>query len=140
MYSALKRCLSRDRYRAVAYTWRVSSDVACLESGRTPVDKLDVSFRFDGRYGVVDIFGHNVAAVQQTAGHVLAMAWITLDHLVGWLETRIRYLCHRVVLVVGAISRHNWRIGRQREVDSRIRNEVCLELCQVDVERAVKTQ
>ncbi|KGL77526.1 hypothetical protein N309_01175, partial [Tinamus guttatus] len=38
--------------------------------------------------------GHHVPTVQQAAGHVLAVARVTLDHLVGRLEAGIGDLGH----------------------------------------------
>lgn len=36
--------------------------------------------------GVVDVLGNNVSAVQQAAGHELAVPWVALGHLVARLE------------------------------------------------------
>ncbi len=43
-----------------------------LETGGAPVDKLDGALRLDGGNGRVHVLGHDVAAVQQAARHVLA--------------------------------------------------------------------
>lgn len=57
-----------------------------LEACRAPIDELYRSLRFHGRDRGVDVLGHNVAPVQQAAGHVLAPSRIALDHLHGRLE------------------------------------------------------
>ena len=113
---------------------------AHLEAGRTPVDELDGPLGLDGCDGGVDVLGDDVAAVQHAAGHVLAVARVALDHLVGRLEAGICDLRHRELLVVGLLGRDDRSVGGQREVDARIRHQVGLELGQVDVQGAVEAQ
>ena len=113
---------------------------AHLEAGRTPVDELDAALRLDGCDGGVHVLGHDVAAVQHAAGHVLAVARVALDHLVGGLEAGVGDLRHRELLVVGLLGRDDRRVGGQREVDARVRHQVRLELGQVDVQGAVEAQ
>lgn len=60
-----------------------------LETGWTPVDELDGSLRLDRGDRSVHVFRHNVASVEQTAGHVLAVSRVTFHHLVGRLETGV---------------------------------------------------
>ena len=57
-----------------------------LEACWTPIYKLHSLLRLDCRNGGVDIFGCNVAPVQQTNRHVLSVARITFDHLVFWIK------------------------------------------------------
>ena len=38
-------------------------------------------------------------------------------------------LCHRELVVVGLLSRDNWRIAGEQEVDAWVRHQVRLELC-----------
>ena len=111
-----------------------------LEAGRTPVDELDGALRLDRSDGGVHILRDHVAAVQHAAGHVLAVTRVTLHHLVGRLEAGVGDLGHRQLLVVGLLGADNGRVRHQREVDPRIRYQVGLELCQIDVERAIETQ
>lgn len=40
----------------------------------------------------------------------------------------------------GLGGRDNWGIGHKREVDTRVRDEVGLELVEIDVQRTVKSQ
>ena len=56
------------------------------------------------------------------------------------LEAGVGDLGDAVLLVVGLLGRHDRRVGRQREVDARIWNEVRLEFGQVDVQSSVETQ
>jgi len=111
-----------------------------LKSSWTPVDELNVALGLDGCYGVVDVLGHDVSAVQQAAGHVLAVARITFHHLMRRLEAGVGDLGHAVLLVVRLFGRHDRSVGGQREVDARIWNEVRLEFGQVDVQSSVETQ
>ena len=57
-----------------------------LEASWAPVDELDRSLHLDVGDGSVDIFGDDVASVEQAAGHVLALLRIAFDHLVRGLE------------------------------------------------------
>ena len=71
-----------------------------LEASRAPVDELNGT---SGLYicdGGVHILGDDVASVQQAARHVLAVARVTLDHLIGRLEAGTRDLGHSQLLVV----------------------------------------
>ena len=52
-----------------------------LETGWAPIDKLDRLFGLDQRDRGIDIFWHDVATVQQTAGHVLSHARVTLHEV-----------------------------------------------------------
>ena len=60
-----------------------------LETSWAPVDELDGALGLDGGNGGVDILGDDVTAVQHAAGHVLAVAGVALDHLVGRLEAGV---------------------------------------------------
>ena len=53
---------------------------AYLEASGTPVDELDGPLGLDGGDRRVDVLGHDVAAVQQAAGHVLSLPRVTLKH------------------------------------------------------------
>jgi len=99
-----------------------------LETSWTPVDELDGSLGLDGGNGGVDVLWHNITSVQHTAGHVFTMSGIALDHLVGWLEHSVGDLGDRQLLVVGLLSRDDWGIGGQREVDTWVGYQVGLEL------------
>lgn len=111
-----------------------------LETGRAPVDELNRALGLDGRDGSVDILGDDVSAVQQRASHVLARARVALDHLIVGLEARHGQLGDRVGLVRGFAGRDDRGVGREREVNARERDQVGLELVQVDVQRAGETE
>merc|ERR1719431_1912899 len=62
---------------------------AYLETSGTPVHKLHAPLGHDGGNGSIDILGDNITSVEEAACHVLAVARITLHHLVGWLEASV---------------------------------------------------
>lgn len=86
------------------------------------------------------VLGDDVTTVQQAGGHVLSISGVALDHLVVGLEARHCHLLDRVGLVGSLGSRDDWGVGDQREMDTRIRDQVGLELIQVDVQRSIETQ
>ena len=111
-----------------------------LETGWAPVDELDGPLGLDCGDGGVDILGHNVSSVQQAAGHVLAVSGVTFHHLVGGLEASVGDLSHGQLLVVGLLSRDDWGIGGQREVDTGVGHQVGLELSEIHVQGTIKSQ
>ena len=86
------------------------------------------------------VLGDDVTAVQQAGGHELSVAGIALHHLVVGLEARHGHLLHRVGLVGSLGGRDDGRVGDEREVNAGVRDQVGLELVQVDVEGAVETE
>ena len=72
-----------------------------LETSRAPVDELDGALGLEGGHSGVGILGDDITTVQQTGSHVLAVAGVTLDHLVVGLEAVGGDLGHAVGLVVG---------------------------------------
>lgn len=111
-----------------------------LEASRAPVDELDGPLGLEGGDGAVGILGDDIATVQQAGGHVLAVTGVALHHLVVGLEARHGHLLDRVGLVGGLGGRDDGRVGNEGEVDTRVGDQVGLELVQVDVERAVEAE
>lgn len=76
-----------------------------LESGGAPVDELDAPLALDG--------GHDVAAVEHAARHVLAVARVALHHRVGRLEAGVGDLGDAERLVVGLLRGDDgkWILG-----------------------------
>ena len=87
-------------YRILVNTLHIKI-VTHLETSWAPVDELDGPLGLDGGNGGVDVLGDNITSVQHAAGHVLAVAGIALDHLVGWLKASVGDLSNRQLLVVG---------------------------------------
>lgn len=113
---------------------------ADLEASGTPVNELDGALGLDGGDGSIDILGHHITSVQHAAGHVLAVARIALNHLVGGLEGRVGDLGNAQLLVVRLLSRDDRSVGGQREVDTWVRHQVGLELSEIHVEGAIESQ
>merc|ERR1712055_487383 len=111
-----------------------------LEPSRAPINELNGSLGLNSGNGSVDILGDDITSVEHAAGHVLAMAGVALDHLVRWLEACVGDLGYRQLLVIGLLSRDDWGVGDQGEVDSGVRDQVGLELGQVDVESSIESQ
>merc|ERR1712048_69718 len=85
---------------------------AALKAGRTPVNKLNGALRLNRGNRGVDILGHHVTAVHHTAGHVFAVARVTLHKHGGRLEDRHRDLSHTQLLVVSLLCRDDGRVAR----------------------------
>lgn len=111
-----------------------------LESSWAPVNELDGPPGLEGGDSRVGVLGDNVTAVEQAGGHVLAVAGVALDHLVVGLEAGHGDLLHGVGLVGGLGSGDDRSVGNQREVDTRVRDKVGLELVQVNVEGTVEAE
>merc|ERR1719499_2190746 len=111
-----------------------------LETSWTPVHKLDASLGLDGGNSSIDILGDHISSVQEATGHVLAMSWVTLDHLVGWLKASIGDLTNCKLLMVSLLSRDDGGIGDQREVDPGVWHQVGLELSQINIESSIKPE
>ena len=78
--------------------------VSNLETSWAPVNKLNGSFSLDGCNGRIDILWNNVTTIQQTTRHVLAVTWITFDHLIGWFKTGVGDFCNGDLLMIGLLS------------------------------------
>lgn len=111
-----------------------------FETCGAPVDKADVTLALHSGDRGIDVLGHDIAAVQKAAGHVLALAWIALDHLICRLEALGGNLRDRYALVVGFFSGHHRSIGDQGKVYAGIGHQIRLELGQVDIQSAVESQ
>jgi hypothetical protein len=111
-----------------------------LETSWAPVDELDGSLGLDGGNGGVDILGDDISTVEETTGHVLSVSWVAFDHLVGGLETGVGDLSNRQLLVVGLLGGDDWGVGDQREMDTRVRYQVSLELSQINVEGTIESE
>merc|ERR550537_106599 len=68
------------------------------------------------------------------------MTRVTLDHHRRRLEDGVGDLGNAELLVVRLLRRDDRRVGREHEVDSRVRNQVRLELSDVNVQCTVETE
>jgi len=113
---------------------------ANLEASWAPVDELDGPLGLDGGDRGVDVFGDDVATEEEATRHVFTMTRIAFHHLIGGLEAGVGNLCHGELLVVSLLRRDDGRVSRKREVDTRVRDQVSLELGQVHIQGPVKSQ
>lgn len=88
----------------------------------------------------MSILRDNITTVQQAGSHVLSIAGIALDHLVVGLKAGHGDFLNRIRLVGGLGGGDNGRVGNEREVNTRVRDQVGLELVQIDVQRAVESE
>ena len=111
-----------------------------LEAGGAPVDELDGALGLDGGDGGVDILGDDVTTVHEAAGHVLAVARIALGEHGSGLEGGVGDLGDGELFVVGLLGGDDGRIRGEDEVDTRVRDEIGLELSDVDVEGTIEAE
>ena len=113
---------------------------AALEADQAPVHELDGAPGLDVGDGGFRVLRDGVAAVHETALHVLAVAQVALGHHGGGLKARVGDLDDGELLVIRLLGRDDQRVGREHEVDARVRRKVGLGLSEVDVERAVEAE
>ena len=68
------------------------------------------------------------------------MTWVTFHHLVGWFKACISDLSHSKLFMVGLLSRDDWSVCSQWEVNTWVGHQVSLKLCEINVQGAIKTQ
>mmetsp|Transcript_9445 Transcript_9445/g.15172 ORF Transcript_9445/g.15172 Transcript_9445/m.15172 type:complete len:464 (-) Transcript_9445:98-1489(-) len=119
--------------------WRLVVDSA-LESGGTPIDELNGTLGLDGCNSGIDILGDNVSTVHETARHVLSVTRVALGHHVGRLEDSASDFCNRKGFMESLISTNDRSVRSQHEVNTRVRNQVGLELGDINVQGTVKTK
>jgi len=78
--------------------------------------------------------------IEETAGHVLSIPGVALDHLVLWLEASIGDFRERHLFVVSLLRGNDWRVSHEWKVDAGIWNQVGLKLCEINVEGAIETE
>jgi hypothetical protein len=93
-----------------------------------------------GSDSTVYIIGNDIAAVQQASGHIFSISGVALDHLVVGFEAGHGYFLDGVGLV-GCLGSRDYRsVGDEREVDTRIRDQVGLEFVEINVERTIEAE
>ena len=111
-----------------------------LESGGAPVNKANGTLGLDGGYRGVDILGNNVATVHEAAGHVLSVTRVTLGHHVRWLKDGVGDFSNRQRLMVCLLRGNDGSVRRKHEMNTRVGDQVGLELGDVHVEGAIETE
>jgi len=113
---------------------------ADLEPSGTPIDKLDGPLGLDGGDGSIDVLGDDISTKEETTCHVLSVTRITFHHLIGGFEASVGNFSNGKLLMVSFLRGNNGRVGGQWEVNSRIRNQVSLELGQIHIQSSVEAQ
>jgi len=111
-----------------------------LETSGAPIDELNGSLGLDGGNGGVDVLGDDVSSVHHGAGHVLSVSGVALSHHVGGLERAVGDFGDGELLVVGLLSGDDGGVRGQHEMDSGVRDQVGLELGDIDVQGTVESQ
>merc|ERR1712050_334046 len=110
-----------------------------FETSGAPINELNGSLRFYSSNGSIDIFWNNITAIQHTASHILSMTRVTFYHLILRFKTSICDFRNGQLLMKCLFRRNNWRICCQRKVDSWIGHQICLELCQINIQGSVES-
>ena len=95
--------LSFGQVSAMCHSGRLVANVNSEASG-APFQELD---GLDGDSGSTDVFGNQIAIVQQAAGRAITMVRVTFHHLVSWLKASTGDLCYREPFMVGFLSRND---------------------------------
>jgi len=117
-----------------------STIYATFESSWAPVYELNGRLLLDGAEGRADVLGQDVATVHEARRHVLSEARLALAKSVLALEDGVRNLGDGVLLVEGLVGGDDGGVGRQQEVNTRIGDQVGLELVKIHVERAFEAK
>jgi len=132
-----------------------------LEARRAPINELNGTLGLDLSDSRVDVFGNDISSVEKSASHVFTLTRIAFDpkfrhnpevsfscttladaclHLVVRFEARVSKLGDSVGLVGSLAGRDDRSVGSEGEVNTRERNQVDLELVQVDVEGSIESE
>jgi hypothetical protein len=111
-----------------------------LEASRAPFHQVERSLGLQGSDGGGAVTRYDISTVEESHGHVLSVARIANDHLVVGLEALEGQVVDLETLVRAAVAGHNRGVGDQRVVNTRIRDQVGLELVQIHVQSAVEPE
>mmetsp|Transcript_6113 Transcript_6113/g.9345 ORF Transcript_6113/g.9345 Transcript_6113/m.9345 type:complete len:241 (+) Transcript_6113:47-769(+) len=111
-----------------------------FEASWTPVDKLNGTLGLDGGHSSVDILGNDVSTVHEAASHVLSVSRIAFGHHTSGLKDGVGNLGHRELLVVGLLCGDHGCVRGKHEVDTRVWNQVGLELGNIHVQGSIETK
>lgn len=111
-----------------------------LEACRAPLDKVEGRFGLEAGHGSGAVAGDDVAAVEERDGHVLAVAGVADHHLVVGFEALEGQVVDLEALVGALGCRDDRRVADQRVVDAWVRDQVSLELVEIDVQRAIEPE
>ena len=131
----MKKC----RFGTSTPRYHPTSGPTYLETGGTPVNKLNGSFGLDMCNGCINIFWNNITTEQETACHIFSMSGVALDHLICWIKTSSGYFANRQLFMVSFFRRNDWCICCKWKMNSRIRNEIGLKFSQINIQSSVES-
>mmetsp|Transcript_6919 Transcript_6919/g.9959 ORF Transcript_6919/g.9959 Transcript_6919/m.9959 type:complete len:242 (-) Transcript_6919:793-1518(-) len=111
-----------------------------FEASWTPVNKLNGTLSLDGGHSSVDILGNDVSTVHEAASHVLSVPRIAFGHHTSGLKDGVGNLGNRELLVVGLLCGDHGCVRGKHEVDTRVWNQVGLELGNIHVQGSIETK
>jgi len=111
-----------------------------LETSGTPINKLNGALVLDLVDRFADILRNDITTIHKAASHVFTLTRITLNESVNGIEGSSGDLLNRVLLVRSTRLAHERSIGGCKEVDTRVRNQVNLELIDIHIERTLKAK
>jgi len=109
-----------------------------LESCRTPVDERNGSLGLDCCSGGVALFRIDVSSEEESAGHVLALSRVALDHLIIWLKASESHFGDRVLFMSRFLRRDDRGVGSEWEMNSWEGYQIGLEFVEIDIESSVE--
>jgi hypothetical protein len=111
-----------------------------LETSGAPLNKVERGLGLEGGDGGIAVARNTITTVQKSDSHVLAVSGITDDHLVVGLKALEGKLLDLEALVLALVGRNDRSVADERVVNSRVRNQVGLELVQIDVEGTIESE
>merc|ERR1719213_675178 len=113
---------------------------ATFKSCRGPIHKLDCTLGLYSCHACVHVLGHHISTVHHAASHVLTMTRIALDHHCRWLKAGIGDISDGELLVVCLLSRDDWCVACQHEVNTRIWHQIGLKLSDINVQCTIEAK
>ena len=120
-------------------SWWLVVDTS-LETSWAPVDELNGSLGLDGGDGSVDVLWNDITSVHHAASHIFTVSWVALGHHGCWFEGRVGDFSNGELFVISLLSRDDWGIRGQHEMDSWVWDQVSLEFSDIDVEGTIESQ
>ena len=68
------------------------------------------------------------------------MTWVAFDHLVGWFEAGGGDFANGVLFVKVSVGRNDWCVGGKWEVNTWVRDQVSLELIQINIQSSIESK
>jgi hypothetical protein len=111
-----------------------------FETSGTPIDKLNSSPSLDARNRLICVARDNISTVEKRTSHVMSCPGITNDHLIVRFETLEGDILDAMGFMLRLCFRDNWRARNQGIVDAGVRDQICLEFCEIDVQGSFESE